>query len=52
MKCAIILMINAMLVFITLYALLWLQNIDLTACYTMITVFVGLFSVMVLDMCN
>lgn len=39
-----------MMVFITLYSLLWLQNIDMAFGYTILTVGLGTVSVIVLDM--
>ena len=49
-KSLIILMINILMVFITLYSLLWLQNLDMAFGYTILTVGLGTVSVIVLDM--
>lgn len=49
-KSLIILMINILMVFITLYSLLWLQNLDMVFGYTMLTIGSGAVSVIVLDM--
>ena len=49
-KSLIILMINILMVFITLYSLLWLQDLDMTFGYTILTVGLGTISVIVLDM--
>lgn len=51
-KSIIILMINIMMVFITLYSLLWLQNLDMTFGYTMLTIGVGSISIFILDLCD
>ena len=51
-KSLIILMINIMMVFITLYSLLWLQNIDMVFAYTILTGMVGIFSIIILDLCD
>lgn len=51
-KSLIILIMNIMMVFITLYSLLWLQNLDMVFAYTIMTTILGIFSIIILDLCD
>ena len=45
-------LIILMIIFITLYSLLWLNNLDMVFGYTMLTVGTGAVSVFILDICD